>query len=351
VNIPRTLPRRALSRAVMALIVIAAVSCMSPLQPARMAPAKLKQLVLAGSPGPMSIPLAYLVVNNKLADVADSVKLVMWEDQTQLKAIVAGQQADFVTLPSNNAAIFYSKGLKLQLLDISVWNASFGVSADASLTSISKAKGKRVVVPFQGSVPDLLFQYIAKAQGLDPVKDFDLRYTPNPQQAAQMILAGQADLAILPEPLATTVLLKAPKLNRVFSIADEWAGVTDGKIKMAISGTAALQSVQDRPDVIDAFMREYAAAVAWMVENPEDAGKMAEEQLPQLGLKAGPTAQALKNMVWKYVPAADSRADAEAFFTVLKGLSPDVIGGKLPDDNFYYGGAGAAATTSPTSSK
>jgi NitT/TauT family transport system substrate-binding protein len=36
------------------------------------------------------------------------------------------------------------------------------------------------------------------------------------------------------------------------------------------------------------------------------------------------------------VPAAEARAELEFFFTRLSELSPEVIGGALPDDSFYY---------------
>lgn len=302
---------------------------------------QLDELVLAGPPGPLSIPLAYLVTSDKLADVADRVELVLWEDQNQLRALVAGEQADFVTMPSNTAAIFYNNGLDVQLLDIAAWNASFGISADATITSLADAAGKRVVIPFEGSIPDLLFQYVAFANGLTPAEAFALQYAPNPQQAAQLVMAGQADVAILPEPLATAVLLKtkdakAP-LRRVFSLADEWAVITDDSVKTPLTGTVALPKVQDQPEVIDAFLREYALAVEWVIDNPEAAGKLAEEHLPELGLAAKPVALSLQQTAWNEVSSVAARDDIEGFFTLLMELSPDVIGGSLPDDGFYYG--------------
>lgn len=301
---------------------------------------RLERLVLAGPPGPLSIPLAYVVVNDRLADVADEVELVLWEDQNQLRAIVAGVQADFVTLPSNNAAIFYNNGLDMQLLNIAAWTASFGVSADDSITSLSDAAGKRVVIPFEGSIPDLLFQYIASANGFDSAENFEIQYTPNPQQAAQLILSGQADVAILPEPLATAVLLATAKaeapLQRVFNLSEEWAAATDESVRTPLTGTVALPSVQGQPDVIDAFLREYALAVEWVVEHPEEAGQLAEDYLPELGLAAEPVARSLQQTFWDDVPAAEAREDIESFFTLLSELSPDVIGGSLPDDGFYY---------------
>jgi NitT/TauT family transport system substrate-binding protein len=135
--------------------------------------AKLDKLTLVAPPGPMAIPLAYMKVNNKLADVANKTELVIWENGDQLKAIVAGGQGDFVTIPSNTMAIFYNKGLALKMLDISVWNITYLVTSDPTAKSFSDIKGQSLAVSLQGSVPDVMFQYIAKKEGLDPLKDFD----------------------------------------------------------------------------------------------------------------------------------------------------------------------------------
>ncbi len=104
---------------------------------------KLDKLTLVAPPGPMAIPMAYLKVNDKLADVAAETELLIWENPDQLKAIVAGKQGDFVTVPSNTAAIFYNKGLQLQLLDISVWNITYLVTRDADAAGFADIKGSR----------------------------------------------------------------------------------------------------------------------------------------------------------------------------------------------------------------
>ena len=73
-----------------------------------------------------------------------------------------------------------------------------------------------------------------------------------------------------------------------------------------------------------------------MLANPEEAGTLVETELPQLGLKAAVMTASLQSITWKYTPAAEARASLEAFYTALSELSPEVIGGKLPDDGFYY---------------
>lgn len=305
---------------------------------------KMDKLVIYAPPGPMAIPLAYMAVNNTLSNVAEETELFIWENPDQLKAVVSGQSEEvhFVTLPSNAAAMFFNKGMGGQLLDISVWNILYMVGVENSAESLMDLKGEGIVVPFQGSMPDLIFQYVALAQDLDPVNDFDLEYAPNPQQAAQLLLAAETDYAVLTEPLVTSVLMQTESsdrpLKRVFAFEDEWKMATDNASMTAIAGTIALKSIQDQPDVIDEFIRQYRIAVEWMLENPIEAGKMAEEQLPELGFEATPMSASLQMITWDHIQAKDARLDLEAFLVNLMEISPEVIGGKLPDDGFYYPG-------------
>jgi NitT/TauT family transport system substrate-binding protein len=297
----------------------------------------------------MAIPMAYLVIGDKLAGVAEETELVIWENGDQLKAIVAGGEGGFVTVPSNNAAVFHNKGLQLQLLDISVWNITYLVTSDAQASSFSDIKGQSLVVSLEGSVPDVMFQYLATSEGLDVEKDFDLRYTAAPTEAAQLLLAGKVQNAVLSEALATSVMLQSEDresaLRRALAFDEAWAtatgsaAVTDGVDApplTPIAGVVATASVMDKPEAIAAFEQEYAAAIRWIVANPEAAGELVENELPQLGLKAAVMTSSLENITWAHTPATDAKARLEAFYSALMELSPAVVGGKLPDDGFYY---------------
>ena len=144
---------------------------------------------------------------------------------------------------------------------------------------------------------------------------------------------------MLSEALATAVVLQTKAadkpLHRALAFDKAWADAAGGA-DSPIAGTVATARVLDKPEVIAAFEREYEAAVQWMLDNPEEAGKLVETQLPQLGLKAAVMTASLKSITWKYTPAADARPSLEAFYQALSELSPEVIGGKLPDDGFYY---------------
>jgi len=302
---------------------------------------KLAKITLVAPPGPLAIPLAYMAANNKMAAVADKTEVVVWENTQQLQAMVAGGQGDFVTMPSNNAAIFYNKGVPLRLLDITVWNITYLVSSDANVKSFADIKGQSIAVPFEGSVPDLMFQYLAKKEGLDPQKDFKVLYASDPTQATQLLLASNVQNAVLSEPMPTAALLQATgagkKVYRAFSFDKAWDQATGASSPTPIAGTVATANVLDKPAVVAEFLKQYQAAVKWMLANPTQAGQLIQKTFPQLGLQAVPMTESLKNVTWKFTAAAQAKKDVNTFLGTLATLSPEVIGGKVPDAGFYYG--------------
>ena len=336
--------RKALLTLSILAVVLSAVGCGSPdagTTTASTAPAtRLGKLTLVAPPGPMAIPMAYLAVNDKLAEAAEETELVIWENADQLKAIVAGGQGDFVTMPSNNAAVFYNKGLELQLLDISVWNITYLVTADPDAAGLGDIKGKSLVVSLQGSVPDVMFRFLCAKEGLDPEKDFEFRYASDPTQAAQLLLTGQVDNAVLSEALATAVVMQAKggerPLRKALAFDAAWIAATTRSDDTPIAGTAATPRVLDAPWAVAVFQREYQAAVDWMLGDPVAAGQLVETELPQLGLEAPILTASLESITWRFTPAGAARPYLERFYTNLAELSPEVIGGRLPDDAFYY---------------
>jgi len=319
-----------------ALLLVLVPSCSGQPQPPV---ARVDKVRLVGTIGPLSIPLAYMVEHNSLASVAEKTTLDIWANPTQLQAIVAGGQGDFVSLPTNSAAIFYNKGISLQLLDSSVWNILYLVTTDTSIRSVSDLKGKRVVVPYQGAVPDAIFQVILKRQGIDPKKDIDIFYAPDPVQGAQLLLAGQDNYALLSEPSATSVILKAKDagktLVRALNMQTEWRKATGASSSTPIAGTIVLGALKDRPDIVKVFNTEYEKAVKWMLANPKEAGEVGAKVLAEQGFSAAALTESMQSVDWKVVPATDAQPDLQTFFEALAQVSPNFIGGKLPDDGFY----------------
>ena len=300
---------------------------------------KVDNIRLIGTIGPMAIPLAYMAENNVLSSVANKTTFSVWATPTQLQAIIAGGQGDFVSLPSNSAATYYNKGVSLRYLDNSIWNILYLVTSDPNIKSVKDLKGKTVSVPYQGAVPDAMFQSLCKQAGMDPAKDLTIFYTPDPVQASQRLLTGQDAYVLLSEPSATSAIEKGKSTGttyfRAFSMANEWNKTSASKTT-PIAGTVVMGDLKNRPEIVKVFVTEYAKAVQWMLANPADAGQVGARALADQGFTAPILTESMQNIDWRYQSSADVRPDLEAFFNTLSLVSPNFIGGKLPDDGFYY---------------
>ncbi len=303
----------------------------------------LEKITIAGPMAVVTYPMLAMLENGKFHQIAKKVEVRIWQNPDQLRAMILGNEADFLAVPTNVAAMFYNKGIKLRLLNVSVWGILHMVSRDDNLKTLADFKGKEIAMPFKGDMPDIVFSEIARRQGLDPERDFKIRYVSNPMDAVQLLILRRVDHALLAEPAVSMVLYKtknhkllkyiAPDLFRSVDLQKEWGEVfqTDGDIPQA--GIAALKTVNGNKEILEIFQKEYRAAIDWCLANPEETGRIVEKYIK--GLKAAPIATALGATNLKFKTAAESKEKLIHFFSVLSDSEPKKIGGKLPDDSFY----------------
>lgn len=307
---------------------------------------KVEKLVLSGPFAGVSNPLIHMVETGALNDVAYNVEFRPWNGPDQLRLMAMGKgdfKADFIAMPSNVAANLYNRGVELQLMNISIWGILWMVSRDDNMKTLADFKGKEIAMPFRADMPDILFEQIALAEGLDPKKDFNLRYTPNPLEAMQLLILRRVDHALLAEPAISMALRKtqsfpvsviAPDLFRSVDIQKEWGRVFNREARIPQAGMTAMKSVLDNPVVLQRFQEEYAKSAKWVLENPKETGEMVAKHIEMLTPEA--VADSLKWTLIDVKSAQESREELEFFYKKLLSHTPALVGGKLPDDNFYF---------------
>lgn len=299
---------------------------------------KLDKIILTSPFSPLAMPMAYIVKNGLLKDVATEVDFIIWNNPDQLRAMMTKGQAHFVSIPSNVASIFYNKGVKLKLLKISIWGVLYVVSSDLDIKSLDDLKGRKVLVPFRGDQPDLMFQLVCRGRGIAPFKDLGILYVSSPLDITMSLLAGKVKNGLMIEPAAAVAIMKAKqkglRLKRVIDIQKEWGEITERKPRFPNAGVVALPNILKHPRAVDAFQNAYDVAVKWSTENPQEAGLLAAEYVK--GVPAAAFAESLKYTIFESVDAKDAKEALTFLFSKFLEMNPSSIGGKLPDDRFYY---------------
>ncbi len=298
---------------------------------------KVKKIVMASPFAPLIMPMAHMVEAGLLKDVCDEVELLTWNTPDQLRAMITRGDVDFVSLPSNVAAIFYNKGVDLSLARVSIWGVFYLISNDPSITSLTQLKGKRIVVPFRGDQPDLLFQAICRAQGLNPFEDFIIEYVSSPLDITMGLLAGKVDNALMIEPAAALAIMKAKgkglDFKRVIDLQKEYAALVGNDRGVPNAGIAVLPQIKNNKAVVDAFLAAYDQSVQWTNTHPEEASELAARYIQGVNAKA--FAEALHYTDFRSVSGVDSRDDLELMFGKFIKMNPKSIGGKMPDAGLY----------------
>ena len=168
--------------------------------------ATLPELRLSGPPASVSNPLIHLAAQGRVPGLAERVRYLPWRDPDQLRALALRGEADFVAMPTNVAANLYNRGVPLKLVNVSVWGILFLVSRDAERRTLADFRGEEIAMPFREDMPDLVFQEAAQALGLDPKKDFRLRYVASPLDAMQLLITRRVRHALLAEPAVSMAL-------------------------------------------------------------------------------------------------------------------------------------------------
>lgn len=302
---------------------------------------KLEKLIISGPFASVAHPLAYIVEKNSLSDIAKKVEFRMWKNPDELRALTVKGEADFIAVPTNVGANLYNKGIKIKLLNVSVWGILGMVSRDNNLKSLRDFKGKEVLVPFRADMPDIILRTLLKKEGIDPKKDITLKYVATPIDAMQMLILRKVDHALLAEPAISMALRKtksfpisivAPTLFRSVDLQSEWGKVFKTKDEIPQAGMAEI-GVHD-PYITNRFIQEYDKALKWYKNNPKEAGELTQKYFPML--KAVAVSDSIGNIRLKSVDAQTAKTQLNSFFELLKTDNPKLIGGKLPDDGFYY---------------
>ena len=295
------------------------------------APNEQKTINVGYLSGPTGMGMAKMISDNK-----DNEKYT-FTLQEQTAALVALQKGelDIICVPTNLAAQKFNTDMSnIVVLALNCLNSLFVISNsnEANIASMSDLDGKTVYTCLQGT-PKLIFEYL----DVTVKTEYDEKTLTTPQdlQAALIANPDKMDIALLPEPLVSAVVANTKNAYAVrVDLADAWSGISNTPIAMGCI-VARADFVKENKALVTEFLTEYKASIEYMAnaENIDSAAQyVAEAKI--MGAEAL-AKKALTNLgdSIAYVDGADMKSTLEYVYGVFGNK---VIGGKLPDDNFYY---------------
>ncbi len=325
--------------AIIGLLIFGFAGCSEQTEEEPLSPTEVK---IAGLKGPSSMGMIKMIDEEITFGENISVDYDIVPAPDTLVAKLLNGEYDFATLPTNTASIIYNKKEEYQVSGICTWGMLYVVTNGVEINQWQDFSGKTVSPFAQASTPDILFKYLLNLNGLEPEKDVLFDYSFQQAELVQAFAAGQVSIAVLPEPFVTSVTMKNSDVQIPMNLQEEWKNAHATSSVLPVDASYPMTAVvvrkefaDEHPEIVTLFMDQYEESVNWVNLNPAEASLLIEKH--DLGLAAKAAENAIPRCNIDLVRTSDSKQLIEFYLNVFNEFSPQSIGGKLPDENFYYG--------------
>ena len=310
---------------ILTLILIVSIMALAVL------PAAAKEVNVQAPTVPAALPFLWMQEEAELPAALD-LNINLSSDHQRGMSLLAQNDIDLLVTGTNVGANAYNRGVDLKMMNVNIWGIDYLLTNGFKAENWQDLKGKDLAIPLQGGPLDFLARYLAEKNGLSPEEDLNLVYRALPG-AAQLFMAGELDAIILPEPLATISLARGENAEMSMDIQKEWAKIHGDQripfVGLFVSGSFA----EENPQFTDIINGYYKQGVDWVNSNPDAAAELAAKhfEMPAPILK-----QSYSRVNLNIYSDQESRELTELYFGEMLKMYPDLLGGSLPDEEFYY---------------
>jgi NitT/TauT family transport system substrate-binding protein len=291
-------------------------------------------LRIAGLKGPTTMGLVNLLAMQEADTAQLDYDLQLYGAADEIVPLLIKGELDAAAIPANLAATLYQKTSGgIQVVAVNTLGVLYVVEQGDTIQSLADLKGRTVLSTGKGTTPEYVLRYLLTQNGIDPDKDLELvYYSEATEVTAQMALATDA-VAVLPQPYVTAAGLQNENLRVALNLTEEWDAVCDTQL---ITGVTVVRTeyAEAHPDVVEAFLSDYAQSVEAANSDLAGTAALCEEQ--GVVAKAAIAQKALPYCNIVLQTGAQMQANVSAYLQVLYDADPTAVGGALPGDDFYY---------------
>jgi NitT/TauT family transport system substrate-binding protein len=289
-------------------------------------------ITIASFRGPTGVGIAPAIVEQPVVGEHARITVELVPEPSVMVGRLAAGEVSVGTLPSNVAAQLYNRGIPVQIAAVTLWGLLYVVGTDESIEEWTDLRGRSVQAIARGAGPDIMLRHILNQNGIDPDSDVELDYRYGHLELAQMLIAGEVETAVLPEPFVTQVLSRGDGVGIRLDFQAAWQDLYGSRYPQTVV-VVRRDVAEENPEAIAEALALIRSGWETVLADPEAAGELVDRT--DLGLPGAVVTAALPRFNAEYVDAADAADRLDEYFRVLFEAEPRSIGGALPDDAVY----------------
>ncbi len=290
-------------------------------------------LRIAGLKGPTTMGLVNLLSMEADGTAAMDYDLQLYGAADEIVPLLMKGELDMAAIPANLAATLYQKtNGGIQAVAVNTLGVLYVVEQGDTVQSMADLKGRTILSTGKGTTPEYVLRYLLNANGIDPDKDVTIEYYSEATEVTAQMANTEDAIAVLPQPYVTAGL-QDETLRVALNLTEEWNKVADTQL---ITGVTVVRKeyAEEHPDVVAAFLTDYAKSVEAANTDLDGTAALCEEQ--GVVAKAAIAKKALPECNIVCLTGDELKADASAYLQVLFDADPAAVGGALPGDDFYW---------------
>ncbi len=294
-----------------------------------------REVRIASLKGPTSIGLIKLMEDASNDESQLSYDFTIAGAADEVSGGLIKGDFDIAAIPCNLASVLFNKNEgKIRLAGINTLGVLYIIETGDKINSVEDLRGKTIYSTGYGTTPQYTLNYLLDLYGIIPDEDITIEYKNEATEVAAILSNTDDAIAMLPQPFITTVMMNNDKVRIALDIEEEWQKASDGEDSV-VTGVIVVREefIEEYPEAFETFMKEYKDSVDFVNGNVEEAAKLVDKFdifKEEVARKAIPycnvtliRGQEMKDRVTVYLQA-------------LYEQNPEAIGGKMPEDEFYY---------------
>lgn len=286
--------------------------------------------------GPTSLGILDLMDRAEKGETKHPYEFRMAVGADELLPLMAKGELDMALIPANVAAVLYHKTEGgVCVVDINTLGVLYLVTGDEAVAGPADLKGRTICLTGKGATPEASLRYVLDRSGLGE-GDYVLEYRSEPTEVAALLAEDPSRVGLLPQPFATAALMQNGDLRIAIDMNAQWEQLQGGEGGGMVTGVTVVRRefLEEHEDVVEDFLEEHGSSVAAVNGDPEKGAALAVRA--GIVAKEAIAAEAIPRCNLVCVTGEEMKAALSAYLEALAGFDAGLIGGALPEEDFYY---------------
>jgi NitT/TauT family transport system substrate-binding protein len=285
--------------------------------------------------GPAALGMLNLMEQNQAGITRNVYDFTIVGAPDEIPPMLIRGDIDIAAVPPNMAAILANNpNLDLQVLALTTMGVLHIVDTTGSIESIEDLRGRTIHASGGGGTPEFILNHILLGNNLTPGVDVTIEFRPEHTEIAALLEGGLAEIAMLPEPFATTTLNRLENLEHALDLTAEWDKISPEAGLVMTAVIARREVIENNPDAIEIFMINFEESIRLAQEYIDETAALAVyfDIIPNEGIARAAIPRS--NLV--FITGEQMQRYLEGVLGIFYAQLPQSIGGQMPDANFYF---------------